>query len=95
MKALKELLGLRRRTNTLTPGKLADLAVLSQDIFKVPPPDLSKTESVLPVVGGKIIYDPDALGLRPHYFGNKIEGHFTPLFTITETRVRFPSPASY
>jgi predicted amidohydrolase YtcJ len=42
MKALKELLGLRRRTNTLTLGKLADLAVFSQDIFKVPSPGLTK-----------------------------------------------------
>jgi predicted amidohydrolase YtcJ len=41
---------------TLEPGKLADLAVLSQDIFKVPPPDLPKIRSVLTMVGGKIIY---------------------------------------
>jgi predicted amidohydrolase YtcJ len=41
---------------SLAPGKLADLAVLSQDIFKVPPPELPKTRSVLTMVGGKVIY---------------------------------------
>jgi predicted amidohydrolase YtcJ len=42
---------------TLEPGKLADLAVLSQDIFTVPLPDLPKTESILTLVGGKVVYD--------------------------------------
>lgn len=42
---------------SLEPGKLADLAVLSQDIFTVDAPDLPKTESVLTMVGGKIVYD--------------------------------------
>jgi predicted amidohydrolase YtcJ len=41
---------------TLQPGKLADLAVLSQDIFNVPPPELPKTKSVLTMVGGKVVY---------------------------------------
>jgi predicted amidohydrolase YtcJ len=38
---------------TLEPGKLADLAVLSQDIFKAPSADLPKTESLLTLVGGQ------------------------------------------
>jgi predicted amidohydrolase YtcJ len=42
---------------TLEPGKLADLAVLSQDIFKVPPQSLPATRSVLTMVGGTIIRD--------------------------------------
>lgn len=46
---------------SLEPGKLADLAVLSQDIFKVPPDDLPKTESVLTLVNGKIVYDAKVL----------------------------------
>ena len=41
---------------TLEPGKLADLAVLSQDILQVPLEDLPKTESVLTMVGGQIAY---------------------------------------
>jgi len=46
---------------SLEPGKFADLAVLSQDIFSVPPPELPKTESVLTMVGGKIVCDAKAL----------------------------------
>lgn len=42
---------------TLAPGKLADLAVLSQDIFEVSFDDLSKTVSVLTLVGGKVAWD--------------------------------------
>lgn len=46
---------------TLEPGKLADLAVLSQDIFAVPVPELPRTRSVLTLVGGKVVYDPGVL----------------------------------
>jgi len=49
---------------SLGPGKLADLAVLSQDIFRVSPEDLPKTESVLTMVGGKIIYDAKVVGAK-------------------------------
>ncbi|HET9402205.1 MAG TPA: amidohydrolase family protein [Candidatus Acidoferrales bacterium] len=42
---------------TLEAGKLADLAVLSQDIFTVPLGELPTTQSVLTMVGGKIVYD--------------------------------------
>ncbi len=48
---------------SLEPGKLADLAVLSQDIFTVDPSELPKTESVMTMVGGKIVYDGNVL---PH-----------------------------
>jgi predicted amidohydrolase YtcJ len=41
----------------LEAGKLADLAVLSQDIFTVVASELPKTESVLTMVGGRIAYD--------------------------------------
>lgn len=41
----------------LKAGMLADLAVLSQDIFSVPPEALPRTTSVLTIVDGKIVYD--------------------------------------
>jgi predicted amidohydrolase YtcJ len=41
----------------LSPGMLADFAVLSQDIFTVPPDALPATQSVLTVIGGKIAFD--------------------------------------
>jgi predicted amidohydrolase YtcJ len=49
-----------REKGTLAPGMLADLAVLSQDVFTVPPPALPATTSVLTLVGGRIVHD--ALG---------------------------------
>lgn len=45
------------RKGRLTPGMLADLAVLSQDIFTVPPPELPKTTSVMTIVGGKVVWE--------------------------------------
>ena len=48
-----------RDKGRLVPGMLADLAVLSHDIFTIPPPELPKTVSVLTLVGGRPVYDPD------------------------------------
>ena len=41
----------------LKPGMLADMALLSQDILTVPPPELPKTVSVLTIVDGRIVHD--------------------------------------
>lgn len=41
---------------SLEPGKLADLAVLSQDYMTVPVDQVGTTESLLTMVGGKIVY---------------------------------------
>jgi len=41
---------------TLTTGKLADLAVLSQDIFTIPKEQLPSTRSILTIIDGKIVY---------------------------------------
>jgi predicted amidohydrolase YtcJ len=46
-----------KEKGSIEPGKLADVAVLSQDIFSVPIPELPKTESIMTIVGGKIIYE--------------------------------------
>jgi predicted amidohydrolase YtcJ len=45
-----------RQVGTLEVGKLADLAVLSQDIFAVPLESIGKTRVVTTMVGGKIVY---------------------------------------
>jgi len=42
---------------TIAAGKLADIAVLSQDPFSVAVPDLPRTRSVLTIVGGKVVYE--------------------------------------
>jgi predicted amidohydrolase YtcJ len=44
------------RVGTLEVGKLADLAVLSQDIFAVNPSSIAKTRVTMTLVGGKIVY---------------------------------------
>jgi len=48
--------GKENEKGTIAAGKLADLAVLSQDVFTVPPPELPKTTSVLTIVGGKVAW---------------------------------------
>ncbi len=50
-----------REKGMLKPGMLADLAVLSQDIFTVPVGALPATTSVLTVVGGHVVYDAIAI----------------------------------
>jgi predicted amidohydrolase YtcJ len=42
---------------TLEPGKEADIAVLSQDIFTVPHDEIGKTKVVMTMVGGKSVYE--------------------------------------
>jgi predicted amidohydrolase YtcJ len=41
---------------SLEPGKLADLAVLSKDFMTVPVDQIGAIESVMTVVGGKVVY---------------------------------------
>jgi predicted amidohydrolase YtcJ len=53
-----------KEKGSLEPGKLADLAVLSQDILTAPVGDLPKTESVMTIVGGKIVYDAKVVMIR-------------------------------
>jgi predicted amidohydrolase YtcJ len=53
-----------RDKGTLDGGKLADLAVLSQDIFTVSEQQLPQTVSILTMVGGAIVYDTRELTAR-------------------------------
>ena len=45
----------------LGPGTLADIAVLSDDIFTVSPDRLPAITSVLTLVGGTVVYDAGVL----------------------------------
>ena len=47
-----------KEKGTLMPGMLADLTVLSQDIFTIPAQQLPATKSMLTMIGGKIVYEP-------------------------------------
>ena len=53
--------GRETEKGSLVVGKLADLAVLSQDIFTVPPPQLPASVSLLTLVGGRIVHDAGSL----------------------------------
>jgi predicted amidohydrolase YtcJ len=44
---------------TLTPGKLADVTVLSQDILTIPEEDIPSTDVVYTIVGGRVLYNRD------------------------------------
>jgi len=48
------------KKGTLAPGQLADLSVLSGDYFSVPENEIKGLESVLTIVGGKIVYAKEA-----------------------------------
>jgi len=51
------LAGRREKTEgSIEPGKLADMIALSQDLFKIPPTEIVKTEVLLTLVGGKVVY---------------------------------------
>jgi hypothetical protein len=44
------------KRGSLKPGKLADLAVLTKDYLNVPPDEIGGIESLLTMVGGRIVY---------------------------------------
>jgi predicted amidohydrolase YtcJ len=45
---------------SLTPGKLADIVVLSRDILTVPEDEILKTEVLVTIVGGNVVYEKTA-----------------------------------
>ena len=53
-----------KEKGTIEAGKLADIAVLSQDIFTVPAEELPKTVSILTLVGGKVVYKATATNIN-------------------------------
>ena len=42
---------------SVEPGKLADFTVLSQDIMKIPEPEILNTRCVITVIGSEIVYE--------------------------------------
>jgi hypothetical protein len=45
------------RKGSITAGKLADLVVLSRDLFAIPPGDILGTKPVMTIVGGRVVYE--------------------------------------
>ena len=50
-----------KQKGQLAVGMLADLAVLSADLFSVPVAELQSLRSVLTMLGGKIVHDAGAI----------------------------------
>ncbi len=50
------LMGVDKDRGSIEPGKLADLAVLSQDILSVAPDAIRDTTALMTVVGGKVVH---------------------------------------
>ena len=48
---------------TITPGKLADLVILSQDIFTIPPTEIEHTHVITTLMDGRVVYN-DERGMR-------------------------------
>lgn len=42
---------------TLTPGKLADVVMLDQDIFKIDPVEIIKARAVMTIMDGRVVYE--------------------------------------
>lgn len=42
---------------TLSPGKLADMVILSQDIFRINPVEIEKTKVRLTIMDGRVVYE--------------------------------------
>jgi len=42
---------------TITPGKLADLVILSRDIFKIDPKEIEKVRVVMTIMDGRVVYE--------------------------------------
>jgi predicted amidohydrolase YtcJ len=53
--------GQEQRKGRIAPGLAADLAVLSQDVLTIPPPQLPATTSLLTLVDGEVIFEDPAL----------------------------------
>jgi predicted amidohydrolase YtcJ len=58
------------KRGTLEPGKLADLAVLTKDYMTVPADEIGGIESVLTMVGGKIVYAAGPFAAMEQRVGN-------------------------
>jgi predicted amidohydrolase YtcJ len=74
------------KKGSLATGQLADLAVLSSDYFSIPEEEIKNLESVLTIVGGKIVYAageyskmaPPELPVSPDWSPAKQYGGYAP-----------------
>ena len=73
------------KKGSLAPGQLADLSILSADYFSIPTEEIKHLESVLTIVGGRIVFgagefqrlDPPPLPVSPDWSPVKTYGGYT------------------
>jgi len=56
--------GEEKLKGSLEPGKLADIVVLDQDLFRVPSAQLKDVRALMTIVGGRVVYDAAASRAR-------------------------------
>ncbi|MGJ5819362.1 amidohydrolase [Paludibaculum fermentans] len=79
---------------SIEPGKLADLALLTADYFSIPEEEIRGLESVLTMVGGKVVYaadefrhlDPPSLPVSPDWSPVKVYGGYQSRLAATASR---------
>ncbi|MBI5582053.1 MAG: amidohydrolase [Deltaproteobacteria bacterium] len=72
------------KKGSIVPGQLADLSVLSADYFSIPEEQIKRLESVLTVIGGRIVFaagdfkefDPPPLPIGPYWSPVKTYGGY-------------------
>ena len=42
---------------TITPGKIADLVILSRDIFKIDPVEIGNVKVTMTIMDGRVVYE--------------------------------------
>jgi predicted amidohydrolase YtcJ len=81
------------KKGSLAPGQLADLAVLSSDYFSIPEEEIKNLESLLTMVGGKVVYAagefsrmaPPELPVSPDWSPVKQYGGYVPAGSMAGT----------
>jgi predicted amidohydrolase YtcJ len=76
-------------SGSLSPGKLADLVMLSSDIMQVPPKEILTTTVRMTIVGGEIVYQTGSGGRKGPPRRN--QGHAGRPFTGRHGCDRFPT----
>ena len=49
--------GMEDKLGTLENGKLADITIINNNLFEIDENDIPKTEAVMTIVDGKIVYE--------------------------------------
>ena len=91
------------KKGSIAPGQLADLAVLSADYFSIPEEEIKRLESVLTLVGGRVVYAaapfaklaPPQLQVSPDWSPVKVYGGYAQQASGAALSPNAESPVKY